>query len=258
MKQTTRLTRNSEGELLRQKTELKDLLNYHILDLLNKAPRTGPFDMPVIDCHSKAFPDYLALYQQPGLYQAGDRTAVCFYTYDKVFDGKHGLFWAIYYHDKDRLAFFRERFKEVRYFITPDYSMFGDVHVMENLIRLWKAHVVALWFILELHAVVIPSIAYFDLQHLDWTFSGYENCSVIAASAKGHTRYASERRLFMEVIKYAVDHLPLETIIVYSACGQDETCLKLFSYAIQRGIRIIIPQNTLRERNMARRVENGR
>jgi hypothetical protein len=71
-------------------------------------------------------------------------------------------------------------------------------------------------------------------------------------NAKSHIRYKAERKLFEKAIRYAVDHLPLKAIIVYSVCGKDETCLKSFDYARNHGIKIIIPENTLRNRNMKR------
>ena len=75
---------------------------------------------------------------------------------------------------------------------------------------------------------------------------------MVAFSTKGHVRYASERALLKDAVKYAVDHLPLKAIIVYSVCGNDETSLKLFQYAIDKGIRVVIPDNSLRERNRGR------
>ena len=131
--------------------------------------------------------------------------------------------------------------------------MFGDIHTIENLYRLWKSRIVSLWFILELGAIVIPSISYWNESSFSVCNSGYENCSVVAMNAKGHVHQTSETRLFKEVVKNAVDTLPIKVIVVYSACGKDENCLKLFDYAIERGIQIIIPQNSLRERNMVRR-----
>lgn len=228
-------------------------MNYNILRLLNKAERCGTYDLPALHCHLQVPPDYLALFSQPSLYRYTEHTAVCFYNWDDVFDGKNGLFYAIYYNDQERLEYFRKRFKDVKVFITPDYSTFGDVHIMENLIRIWKGRIVALWFINELHAVAVPNISYFDVNWLSVSVEGLEDCTMVAMSAKGHVQNEGERRLFQATIAYVVDHLPLKYIIVYSACGNDETCLELFQYAIERGVQVIIPNNTLRERNLSKR-----
>jgi hypothetical protein len=244
----------SDGNYVRVPRDMCHLLNYNILKLLNRAQRTGPLDMPELHCDTRVFPDYLALYREQSQYHATPLTAVCFYSFDNEFDGPNGLYSAIYYDNKSRLEYFKKRFKNVRFFISPDYSVFGDIHVMENLYRIFKARIVALWFSLELHTVVIPNASYADPDSFSTYFSGLEKCSVIAMSAKSHIRYPSERKLFEKAIQYAVDQLPLKAIVVYSVCGKDETCLKSFDYAIKRGIRVIIPDNTLRSRNMNRRV----
>ena len=150
------------------------------------------------------------------------------------------------------MAYYKERFRDVRFIFSPDYSQFGDLQKIENLIRLWKARIVTLWFIIELHAITIPSITYISEESFPLFFSGLECCEVVAFSTKGHVRYASERNLLKAAVKYAVDNLPLKTIVVYSVCGKDSTALKLFQYAIDHGVNVVIPQNSLRERNQGR------
>lgn len=241
-----------DGTVVRAPEDMKKYLNYNILNLLNKTHRSGPLDMPVLYCNIKAYPDYLALYSQKSLYKMSKRTAVCFYQFDNEFDGKTGLFWAIYNNDTRRLEEFKLRFKTIKYFIGPDYSTFGDIHAIENYYRVFRARVVCLWFTFELGAVVIPNISYAKTEQLPMFLCGLEECNVIAINAKGHVRYARERRLLKDVIKYVCDNLPLKAIIVYSACGNDSTCLDLFNYAQEKNIQIIIPGNTLRDRNMER------
>ena len=82
--------------------------------------------------------------------------------------------------------------------------------------------------------------------------SGIEKCSVLALSLKSHVRRASERNLTKAAVKYAVDNMHLRVIVVYSGCGKDETALAILKYAIDNGVKIIIPNNSLRERNMGR------
>ncbi|MBR6985555.1 MAG: hypothetical protein IKH75_18895 [Ruminococcus sp.] len=48
-----------------------------------------------------------------------------------------------------------------------------------------------------------------------------------------------------------VDKLPnLKTIIAYDVCSTNDATLDTFSYAIERGIEVVIPDNTLKNRNM--------
>ena len=241
------------GTLSRVDRDMFKLLNHNIQRLLNQAERSGEYGFPVLYCNTEIYPDYLALYCQPGYYHLTKNACVCFYSYDFSFDDIHGLYNAIYYGDKKLLGYYKERFKDVKFFISPDYSVFGDIQKIENLHRIWKARIVSLWLIIELHAVVIPNIMYYSEESLPITCCGLENCSVVAFSAKGHVRYAKERKLTKQTVKYGVDHFPLKAIVVYSACGDDSNCLKLFQYAIDKGIKVIIPDNSLRARNMERR-----
>ena len=252
MRKVSKKILREDGSYSRCQKDLRRLLNLNYLSLTNKTYTIGEYDFPVLYCKTDIVPDYLALYNQPGNYYQTALTGVCFYTYDPVFDGIYGLFNAIYYDDRNLLAFYKERFKDVRFLISPDYSQFGDLQKVENLIRLWKARIVTLWFILELKAVAIPSATYISQDSFPLFFSGLENCEVIAFSTKGHVRYSTERTLLKAAVKYAVDHLPLKTIVVYSVCGKDDTVLQLFQYAIEKGIRVVIPDNSLKIRNRGR------
>jgi len=252
MKQVTSKLYLPDGRYERQLQDIRKLLNLNYLNLTNKTYCTGEFDLPVLYCNPPVLPDYLALYTQPCDYYRTALTGVCFYSYDRSFDGIDGLFNAIYYNDRSRLRYFKDRFKGIKFFVSPDYSQFGDLHKIENLIRLWKARIVTLWFSLELHAIAIPNITYISEDTLQLFCTGLEKCSVVAFSTKGHVRYARERALTKAAVKYVTDHLSLKTIVVYSVCGKDETSLELFQYAADHGIKIVIPENSLRERNMRR------
>ena len=66
-----------------------------------------------------------------------------------------------------------------------------------------------------------------------------------------------ERKLLLKAIKYTVDNLKhLKTIIVYSILNDDNKVYKLFEYATSKNLKIIIPNNTLRERNISYRKES--
>lgn len=252
MKSVTSKPPSHGGNTMRRPRDMRRLLNLNYLSLTNKTYCEGEYSLPTLYCDTDIIPDYLALYTQPCDYHRTALTGICFYVYDNAFDGINGLFNAIYYNDRCLLDYYKSRFSGVRFFISPDYSQFGDLQKIENLIRLWKARIVTLWFILELHAVAIPNFTYISEETFPLFCTGLEHCSVVAFSTKGHVRYARERALLKAAVKYAVDHLSLNTIVVYSVCGRDETTLKLFSYAIEKGIRVVIPANSLRERNRGR------
>lgn len=66
---------------------------------------------------------------------------------------------------------------------------------------------------------------------------------------KGPMKSRKSRALLRKAVEYTVDHLNLKAIVVYSV-GKNEDKLKYqFQYAADRGIKIVIPENTLRIRN---------
>ena len=238
------------GNPTKAKSNLAKLLNLNYLRYSNKTHSAGEKDLPALYCTTEVYPDFLALYSEPGLYCATNKTAVCFFNYDESFDGKNGLFWAIYYNDEERLNYFRKRFCGVRYFISPDYSELGDIHWVENEYRLFKARIVSLWLILELNAIVIPNITFPTESSYQFALSGLEECKVVCISTKGHIGNQLEFQRLKKNIQLTTDTLHnLQAIIVYDVCGTDEAACEAFSYAYERGIKIVIPRNTLKNQN---------
>lgn len=236
---------------MKKNNNLIQLLNLNYLMLTNRTVSCGDMDLPAINCNVSVFPDYLALYSETGLYRKTEHTAVSFFQFDEDFDGKYGLYWAIYYNVEERLEYFKERFKGVRYAIIPDFSELGDIHKIENNYRLFKGRVIGLWFIFEIGAVVIPNVTFSTEKSADFALDGYEDCSVAAISTKGHMDDPTENLRLRSNILLTVDKLTnLKTLIVYDVCGTNDATLDTFSYAIEKGIEIIIPDNTLKIRNM--------
>lgn len=226
----------------------KLLLNY--LDITNKAMCSGEFDMPKLRCNTNIYPDYLALDSEPGKFFKTDLTGVCFFRYDDKINGWDGLFNAIYYNDEERLQFFKDRFAGVKFIVEIDPSQCGDVHRIENLYRLFQKRVVSIWFTITLGIVVIPLISYSNEESFKDMLCGIEEeCSVVAFGIKGNMNNPREIELLVKALKYTVDKIQLKAIVVYSSCGDDSTVLEAFSYAIEKNIKVIIPQNTLREQN---------
>ena len=147
---------------------LRELLNLSYLSLTNKTISCGKMDLPAINCNVSIYPDYIALYSEPGKYFLTDRTALGFFEFDEEIDGKNGLFWAIYYNVEERLDIFKERFKGVKYVIIPDYSVLGDIHRIENNYRLFRGRIVGLWFMFALRQLVPKGIWMIPLRTCDY------------------------------------------------------------------------------------------
>lgn len=230
--------------------EFKKRLNLNILNLLNNTTTSGWLKIPKVYCKDITDVDFIALYTEPGLYTKQPNTIISFYNYDIKFDSIKGLYNAIYYDEKKLLNKFKERFKDCKLFISPDYSECGDVHVIENIYRIFKARVVSIWLTMECNAIVVPNITYSNREMFEIMLLGLEDVETVAFGTKGNINNKEERLLLIDAIKYTVDNLSkLKTIIVYSSCKRDETILEVFKYASDNNIKIIIPSNTLQIRN---------
>lgn len=166
----------------------------------------GDDEFPVLPCFLDVVPDYLCLYSNPKDYNITNNTCVCFYQYDNEFDGKNGLFNAIYYNDIDRLNYFKKRFENVKMVIEPDYSQVRDIENIENKYRLFKARVVGLWFLLEMNIAVIPNLNYSSKRRFKYMLDGIRNSTIIAISLKGIIDKSNEEKLLTNAIKYLVDN----------------------------------------------------
>ena len=120
---------------MKRRRNLKKLMNLNMVDYTNKTTKCGDLDMPYVCCNVIPTIDYLASYSQPSTYFMTENTAVSFFEFDITFDGLYGLWNAIYYGIKELQEFYIERFKDVRYFISPDMSKCGDISEIENLYK---------------------------------------------------------------------------------------------------------------------------
>lgn len=123
-----------------------------------------------------------------------------------MFDGILGIFNAIYY-DIDWLKnFYLERFKDIKYFIAPDYSICGDINHIENLYRMFKSRIVSVWLTLELKANVIPLITYSSEKIFSNMLDGMQDCEVVAFSTKGLRNNTKSLNMMQKALKYTVDN----------------------------------------------------
>ena len=229
-------------------------LNLNYTRIANRTRVSPILELPCLNCKLEEFlPTYLALYHQPSDYTRDHlTTGVCFFTDDNRFDNKEGLYNAIYYNDVKKLKSYIERFKKVKIFIEPDFTICGDMHFAEKVSRRFKMRIIAVWLATELQSIVIPLITYGDETSFEYMLDGIVDSNTVAFSTKGSVRntrkYPQQRDLLIKAIKYTVDHMNLKYIVVYSTCKYETTC-KLFSYAIDKGVQLIIPRNRLKDLN---------
>lgn len=244
---------NNNGVIVNTFLDLRKLLLLNYQNLTNKSQYVGIFDIPSLYCNTTVFPDFIALYTETSYYHKTDFTAVGFFQFDKDFDGQNGLYSAIYNNNIKQLKAFEERFKGIKFVFSPDYSLLEDNDEIENIYRLKKMRVVSLRFIHVIGAIVIPLITFPSLKSIDLYISGLENSSVVGISTKGHIDEPIEYEILCKTIKYLVKNKRnLKAIVVYDVCGDNTKTLKAFEIAEVQGIKIIIPDNSLKIQNRKR------
>lgn len=224
--------------------EKKLILNYTKLTRLARKEPIENFPIITNEYFPELIPKYLVLYSEKEKYDIKN-SALCFYLYDDKFNGQHGLWNSIYYNNQEDLNYFYERFKNIKIIIEPDVSQIDCVEIIENKYRTFSNRVMALWFIHQINAWVIPNITFADRYSFEYMLLGIEECEVIAFSLKGSMEHNENMEIYLEAIKYTVDHMKkLKAIIVFSTSKYDDKVISIFKYAVDRGIFIYIPDNT--------------
>lgn len=234
---------------------LRNLLGLNILTLTNKTYGVGKYDLMHLMTPSRVDLDYLALYSDYYEYTKTTNTGVCFYEYDKYFDGINGIWNSIYYNNKKQLLSLKKCFSKIRYIISPDYSLCGDIPEIFNIYNIQRSRIVALWLVLECGKLVIPGITYADERSFEYMLDGLEECNVVAFSSKGSLQKKSQSELLIKAVNFTVDSLKfLKQIIVYDASTDFERTRKLyFKSALEKGIDILFPENRFHERRLQMR-----
>lgn len=223
--------------------------------ITNQSMVEGEDEYPVVPCVLSDAPDYLCLYKEVKDYNKTDNTCVFFYEYDSVFDGINGLFNAIYYDNKKLLEKYKNRFKNVKMIIEPDYSQVRDIEVIEQKYRQFKARVVGLWFLLEMHIPVIPNVNYAGENSFAYMLDGIHSAKMLAMSLKGILDKPKEEVLFKKVLKQVCDNTDVKTIVCYTTGIIQDKTNELFAYAHKKGINVVIPDNSWNIWNRRRKIE---
>lgn len=215
--------------------------------LTNKTTKFNPKHLPDIGSFVNKYPDFLALDNEPGLFDKTPYTCVCFFKDDSNFDTIDGLYNAIIYKDIKLLEYYKNRYKGVKYFIPIDYSVYGDFDEEQILHNIKKEIITFLWFCFECNGVVFPLMTYGLEDTFDWCFEYIMKGSNVCVSLKG-IMDEPEKTLFKKALRVLVDTRLPKTLLVYTVASK-ESSDEILNYAISKGIPIIYVPNTLQERN---------
>jgi len=224
------------------RSNFKDIFGVYLLEKLSFE---GDFDMPIIgNFDDVSAINYLALYSDLQDYHRTDNTCICFYQYDHIFDGIHGLYNSIVYQDFNRLDRFKKRFEGVKYIISPDYSIYGDFPNALQIFNIYKSRVCMAWLMENTSAIIIPNVRWASPFSYDYCFDGIMKGSNIAVGLLGLMHNKDNIKMFLDGFKKAIDTIIPKSIIVYGFIT-NQNINDFLGYAIIKGIPIIIPHSKI-------------
>ena len=251
------LTFTSKKKIKVNKTnnEVQFKLDYAFIDkrdiyvyyLTNKTTKNNIMGLPDVAFFAYVVPDFIALVSESGLYNVTTNPCVAWFKDDSIFDTIDGIYNSIIYKDIELLKYYKNRYKDVKIFISSDYSLYGDFDITVILNNLRKQIVVSLWLIFELDAIVIPLMTYSNEESLDWCFEQIMRSSIVAISLKG-VMNEPEKSLFIKALKKLIDSRQPKSLIVYSV-SLDKSTKEMLEYAYRKNIDVYIIDNTLLSRN---------
>jgi len=216
---------------------------------INKTHYGSLYELPNTSYNSNFLPDYLALYSKTCEYYKTRNTFVCFYEYDEVFNNKNGLLTSLLFDDKNSLIQFEKRFKDVKGFISPDYSIYESMPKCLKIARTLESRLISCYLALTLKKPCIPNISISCEDDIDFALDGIDKNSIIAISLKGRLKEKTQRNTLENCIKLICDNLKPKTIVIYNVSTNKKLINEVISYPFKKGINIILPNNLLLERN---------
>lgn len=216
--------------------------------ITNRSQYVGKFDLPAVSGSLLDDVDFLALYPEKALYHKTEHTMVVFCVDDYKFDDWNKLYFAIIYQNQKILNDFKKRFCNVKYLAAPDYSVYADMATYKQIDSVARSRVVQLWLELECNIKCIPTLTCGGKETLDWCFDGIEQGSTMFVSLKGACKKQKSKQNCLAGIKAMIDKVKPNKIIVYTSSIYKTN--ELLKPLYDAGIKVIIPSNTLLERNM--------
>lgn len=221
--------------------------------LTNRTHYVGKYDLPEVSCYIDEYPNYICIYPEKQNYHKTENTAVGFFVDDYKSDSTDGLYYAIKTRNKVLLKKYKERFKNCKYVIAPDFSMYSDMPLYQQIENLAHSRIVFLWLFLECGVTAIPFAGWGSLETLDFCFDGIEEGSTVAISLKGPMDNKEEKELAKKAVNKLIKTVSPRALIVYAVCSNDT--IDDFFNSVELGeTKVVVPQNILRERNNIKKI----
>lgn len=226
-------------------------LRLEFAEYVDKTYCEGKYDMPNTNCRiSNLKIDELVLYSKRKQYIDFDNKAICFYEYDSKFDGYNGVYELITNSKKTKeLNEFKKSISNYRIFIAPDYSICGDIPFVENLHRIFKSRVVAIYLVTKLNKIVIPNISFLDERTKEAAFMGIDKHTVVAINFMGCCKENKQKELLRWIVDETINELEPSAIVIYNVAVDNPFVNELINKIETHNIKCFLPDNRMWQRN---------
>jgi len=113
-----------------------------------------------------------------------------------------------------------EKLKRFNGIISPDFSIYADYPLAEQVHNKYRNHAVAYWLSTQ-GIPVIPNVRWSNERSYDFCFRGIEKNSVVAVGTHGQMKSKANRELFTRGLPVMISTLSPHTIIVYGNAPDD-------------------------------------
>lgn len=117
--------------------------------------------------------------------------------------------------------------------ISPDFSIYRDMPLIMQQWNIYRSRAISHW-LQENGILVIPNIRFGDERTFELSCAGIQKNGVIAVGSHGCIKLNSERKYFIDGLKYIVNRLEPSVLVVYGSAPD-----KIFLPYEEKGIEVL-------------------
>ena len=126
-----------------------------------------------------------------------------------------------------------DSFRSFAGIITPDYSLYRDFPLCEQIHNVYRNRALGYWFGKQ-GIPIIPNVRWGNKETYEFCFDGIDKNSIVAIGTHGCIQGNENRHFFVDGLERMVQVLSPHTIIVYGAVPED-----IFAPVKKQGIQLL-------------------
>ena len=172
---------------------------------IKNAELTGKYEIPIVHGTSK-IPSYLVSFTKCKIETKTENKAIHFYQYDENFIGT--------LRSEQKLSKKLEIFRKFQSVILPDYSVYRDMPLSQQIFQVYKSRAIGNFF-MQNNIKIIPNVRWGDERTYEFVFDGIDKRGVIAIGVQGGYRDKNNTYYFEKGFYKMLQILEPETILCY-------------------------------------------